>query len=56
VEGPMGFKWIVGVVTEGFEEIGSMITVQLFRTYKEHFEQLGFKEKEYLENKFRLKM
>ena len=54
-EGPMGFSNLdkVGVVTEGFEEIGSMITWYNFPYYKVHFEQLGFtKEKEYLENKF----
>ena len=54
-EGPMGFSNLdkVGVVTEGFEEIGSMITWYNFPYYKDHFEQLGFtQEKEYLENKF----
>ena len=54
-EGPMGFSNLdkVGVVTEGFDEIGSMITWYNFPYYKDHFEQLGFiKEKEYLEHKF----
>ena len=55
IEGPMGFSNLdkVGVVTEGFDEIGSMITWYNYPYYKEHLEQLGYsKEKEYLENKF----
>jgi GNAT superfamily N-acetyltransferase len=55
VEGPMGFSNLdkVGVLTEGFDEIGSMITWYNFPYYKEHLEQLGFViEKEYLENRF----
>lgn len=55
VEGPMGFSNLdkVGVLTEGFDEIGSMITWYNFPYYKTHLEQLGYvKEKEYLENKF----
>jgi len=55
VEGPMGFSNLdkVGVLTEGFNEIGSMITWYNFPYYKEHLEKLGYsKEKEYLENKF----
>ena len=55
VEGPMGFSNLdkVGVLTEGFDEIGSMITWYNYPYYKEHLEQLGYvKEKEYLENKF----
>jgi len=55
VEGPMGFSNLdkVGVVTEGFDEIGSMITWYNYPYYKEHLEKLDFvKEKEYLENKF----
>lgn len=55
VEGPMGFSNLdkVGVVTEGFDEIGSMITWYNFPYYKDHLEKLGYvKEKEYLENKF----
>ena len=55
VEGPMGFSNLdkVGVLTEGFEEIGTMITWYNFPYYATHFEQLGFAtEKEYLENKF----
>ena len=55
VEGPMGFSNLVkvGVLTEGFDEIGSMITWYNYPYYKEHLERLGYvKEKEYLENKF----
>ena len=55
IEGPMGFSNLdkVGVLTEGFEEIGTMITWYNFPYYATHFEQLGFVvEKEYLENKF----
>jgi len=55
VEGPMGFSNLdkVGVLTEGFEEIGSMITWYNYPYYKDHLERLGYcKEKEYLENRF----
>ncbi len=55
VEGPMGFSNLdkVGVLTEGFEEIGTMITWYNHPYFASHFEQLGFtKEKEYLESKF----
>ena len=55
VEGPMGFSNLdkVGVLTEGFEEIGTMITWYNPPYYARHFEQLGFNiEKEYLESKF----
>ncbi len=58
VEGPMGFSNLdkVGVLTEGFEEIGTMITWYNYPYYANHFEQLGFVvEKEYLENKFPFK-
>ena len=55
IEGPMGFSNLdkVGVITEGFDEIGSMITWYNHSYYAAHLEQLGYaKEKEYLENKF----
>ena len=55
VEGPMGFSNLdkVGVLTEGFEEIGTMITWYNHPYFADHFEQLGFvKEKEYIESKF----
>ena len=55
VEGPMGFSNLdkVGVLTEGFDKIGSMITWYNYPYYKTHLEQLGYKkEKEYLESEF----
>ena len=55
VEGPMGFSNLdkVGVITEGFDRIGSMITWYNFPYYKHHLEALGFiKEKEYIESHF----
>lgn len=55
VEGPMGFSNLdkVGIQTEGFEEIGSMITWYNYPYYKTHLEELGYiKEKEYIESKF----
>jgi GNAT superfamily N-acetyltransferase len=58
VEGPMGFSNLdkVGILTEGFNEIGTMITWYNYPYYANHFEQLGFVvEKEYLENKFPFK-
>ncbi|REE82219.1 hypothetical protein BX611_1765 [Lutibacter oceani] len=58
MEGPVGFSNLdkVGVLTEGFNHIGTMITWYNYPYYKTHFEKLGFKvEKEYLENKFPFK-
>lgn len=55
IEGPMGFSNLdkVGVLTEGFNEIGTMITWYNYPYYANHFEKLGYVvEKEYLENKF----
>jgi len=55
VEGPMGFSNLdkVGVLTEGFNEIGTMITWYNYPYYATHFEQLGYNiEKEYIESKF----
>ncbi len=54
-EGPVGFSNLdkVGVLTEGFEHIGSMITWYNHAYYVNHYERLGFKkEKGYVENKF----
>jgi hypothetical protein len=56
IEGPMGFSNLdkVGVMTEGFDEIGSMITWYNYPYYSEHLEKLGFvQEKEYWENKMK---
>lgn len=55
IEGPMGFSNLdkVGVLTEGFDYIGSMITWYNYPYYAEHLQQLGFvKEKEYHESSF----
>ena len=55
IEGPMGFSNLdkVGVLTEGFDQIGTMITWYNHPYYAEHFQKLGFKtEKEYLEHQF----
>jgi hypothetical protein len=55
VEGPMGFSNLdkVGVLTEGFDELGTMITWYNHPYYATHFEKLGYvTEKEYVENKF----
>ncbi|MNX31580.1 hypothetical protein D3C86_617720 [compost metagenome] len=55
VEGPMGFSNLdkVGVLTEGFDEMGTMVTWYNHPYYATHFEQLGYvKEKEYIESKF----
>ncbi len=58
IEGPVGFNNLdkTGVLTEGFDHLGTMITWYHNPYQKEHLEQLGFiKEKEYLENKFLFK-
>ncbi len=55
MEGPVGFSNLdkVGVLIEGFEHIGTMITWYNHAYYMKHYERLGFvKEKEYMENKF----
>lgn len=55
LEGPVGFSNLdkVGVLVEGFDHIGTMITWYNHPYYKEHYERMGFiKEKEYMENKF----
>lgn len=55
VEGPIGFSNLdkVGVLVEGFDKIGNMVTWYSMPYYKDHFEKLGFtKEKEYIESDF----
>ena len=55
IEGPMGFSNLdkVGVLTEGFDQLGTMITWYNYPYYANHFKKLGFvTEKEYLESKF----
>ncbi len=53
IEGPVGFSNLdkVGVLIDGFNHIGTMITWYNHPYYKTHLEQLGFlKSKEWLEN------
>lgn len=55
VEGPVGFSNLdkVGVMTEGFEHLGNMITWYNYPYYAKHFEELGYKnEKLYSESRF----
>ena len=52
MEGPVGFSNLdkVGVLTEGFDKLGTMITWYNHSYYKEHLEAHGFvQEKEYYE-------
>jgi len=59
LEGPIGFNNLdkTGVLIDGFDHIGTMITWYNHPYYKDHLEELGFvKEKEYLENKFKFNM
>lgn len=56
MEGPLGFSNLdkVGVLTDGFDQIGSMITWHNHPYYAKHFEKLGFKiGKTYSENKMK---
>ncbi len=55
MEGPVGFSNMdkVGVLVEGFDHIGTMVTWYNHPYYKNHYEEQGLvKEKEYMENKF----
>lgn len=55
MEGPVGFSNLdkVGVMTEGFEYLGNMITWYNYPYYAEHFKELGFKdEKLFSESRF----
>ncbi|WP_440069183.1 GTP cyclohydrolase [Tenacibaculum discolor] len=55
MEGPVGFNNLdkTGVLIEGFDYIGTMITWYNHPYYVKHLEQLGFtKEKEYIESIF----
>ncbi|MGQ2984134.1 GTP cyclohydrolase [Flavobacterium sp.] len=54
-EGPLGFSNLdkVGVLTEGFDQMGTMITWYNHPYYKDHLEKLGYvMEKEYRESIF----
>ena len=58
IEGPVGFNNLdkTGVLIDGFDHLGTMITWYNHPYYKDHLEKLGYtKEKEYLENKFKFK-
>lgn len=55
MEGPVGFSNLdkVGVLTSGFDHIGTMVTWYNYPYYVSHYEKYGFtKEKEYSESKF----
>ncbi len=55
MEGPIGFSNLdkVGVMTEGYDHIGSMITWYNYPYYITHFERMGFViEKRYQQSKF----
>lgn len=46
IEGPVGFSNMdkVGVLTEGFDQLGNMITWYNHAYYKDHFEKLGYQK------------
>ena len=53
MEGPVGFSNLdkVGVLTYGFDHIGTMVSWYNYEYYKNHLEALSFKvEKEYVEH------
>jgi len=55
IEGPVGFSNMdkVGVLTKGYDHIGTMITWYNYPYYVTHLEKLGFQpEKKYVENYF----
>lgn len=55
IEGPLGFSNLdkVGVLTEGFDQLSTMISWYSKPYYKEHFKKLGFSiEKQYQESIF----
>ena len=54
-EGPVGFSNLdkVGVITEGFDHVGPMVTWYNYSYYTEHYKNAGYDiEKSYLESKF----
>ena len=58
MEGPVGFSNMdkAGMLVDGFDEMGTMITWYSQPYYKEHLEELGFeKAKEWVEFKLKLK-
>ena len=55
MEGPMGFSNLdkVGVLTSGFDSVGTMATWHNHSYYQKHYEHYGLKvEKEYVESRF----
>lgn len=55
VEGPVGFSNLdkVGLLTEGYQYLGSMITWYNYPYYVDHFQELGYTdEKFYIESRF----
>lgn len=55
VEGPMGFSNLdkVGILTEGFDQLGNMITWYSLPYYVTHLEKLGYvPEKKFIESEF----
>lgn len=58
VEGPVGFSNLdkVGVLTFGFDHIGTMVTWYNYPYYQNHFKQLGYqKSQKFIENHFFVK-
>jgi len=58
VEGPVGFSNLdkVGVMTEGFDQLGTSLTWYSQPYYKDHLEQLGYHpEKKFIESYFYIK-
>jgi len=58
IEGPVGFSNLdkVGVLTSGYDEVGSMITWYNHAYYVTHLKQLNYlPEKEYIESRFPFK-
>ena len=58
IEGPIGFSNMdkVGVLTKGFDHIGTMVTWYNHTYYVQHFEKLGYAvEKEYVETRIQIK-
>lgn len=55
IEGPMGFSNLdkVGVLTKGYDQMGTMITWYNYAYYSHHLEQLGYvREKVFIESIF----
>ncbi len=58
MEGPLGFSNLdkVGVLTEGFDSMSTMVTWYNYPYYAEHFEKLGLKPaQKFLESSFSIK-